>query len=57
MNKDKKTRFDHKLDKELDRELEGIFPASDPLKVTRPKKKTSRGKKAELCAAEKGNRR
>jgi hypothetical protein len=32
------------LDEELDRELEQTFPASDPLKITRPGPKTARAK-------------
>lgn len=38
--KDAKTEAERKrLDRELDRELEATFPASDPLKITRPKPK------------------
>jgi hypothetical protein len=35
--KSKKDASRRKLEAELDRELEGTFPASDPLKVTRSK--------------------
>lgn len=33
--KDQHQSEKHKLDKELDRQLEQTFPASDPLKITR----------------------
>ena len=32
-----------RLDRALDRELEATFPASDPLKITRPKRKKPAG--------------
>jgi hypothetical protein len=32
------------LDEELDRQLEQTFPASDPLKITRPGRKKDRAK-------------
>jgi hypothetical protein len=35
--KRKREASDRTLEAELDRELEGTFPASDPLKVTRSK--------------------
>jgi hypothetical protein len=28
-------KSNHELDRELDRDLEAMFPASDPLKITR----------------------
>jgi hypothetical protein len=43
--KTQQERSRQKLDLELDRELEGTFPASDPLKITRkrpPQPKVSR---------------
>jgi hypothetical protein len=33
-----------RLDEELDRDLKQTFPASDPLKITRPGPKTTRAK-------------
>ena len=42
--KQDETKRERELDLELDQELEGTFPASDPLKITRksgPKKSTS----------------
>ena len=33
-----------RLDRALDRELEATFPASDPLKITRPKRKMPAGR-------------
>jgi len=37
--KDAKAEEKRRLDLALDRELEATFPASDPLKITRPKRK------------------
>jgi hypothetical protein len=33
-----------RLDRALDRELEATFPASDPLKITRPKRRKPAGR-------------
>ena len=42
--KDAKADVERKrLDRALDRELEATFPASDPLKITRPKRKKPAG--------------
>lgn len=44
VKKPKNDETKRELDLELDRELEGTFPASDPLKITRksgPRKSTS----------------
>jgi hypothetical protein len=42
--KDAKAEEERKrLDRALDRELEATFPASDPLKITRPKRKKCAG--------------
>jgi len=41
--KDAKAKERKRLDRALDRELEATFPASDPLKITRPKRKKPAG--------------
>ena len=44
--KDAKAEEERKrLDRALDRELEATFPASDPLKITRPNRKNFAGGK------------
>jgi hypothetical protein len=43
MPKEKEQREKRELDEELDRQLEGTFPASDPLNIARPNHEESPG--------------
>ena len=44
MPKDPKAEERKRLDRALDEELKATFPASDPLKITRPKRRKPAGR-------------